>query len=107
MCTKCERNHLYCLHIDGYKRNSVADGVCANYSASGDEKKSFTSIRADTNGSSMKTSCPVIPVKIRVKGRCEVCVTYMALDTFSSDCFIDDKLLDVYWASEACVVILP
>ena len=44
--------------------------------------------------SAKRLLCPAILVKVSVPGSSKTVSTYMGLDTFSTDCFIDDELLD-------------
>jgi hypothetical protein len=91
-CYKCKRKHPTCLHNDDYRpaanvqQNSRGNWIQEN-------KRALSSVCDTDNLMSMKTSCAVIPVKLKINGMPNTVVTYMALDTYSSDCFLDESLL--------------
>ena len=85
-CAKCKKyGHPTCLHIDNFKLNEPKK----------ENEYQIKNRKTKCTELSVKTSCAVVPVKIKVKGKDNFVITYMALDNHSTDCFIDEKLLTV------------
>lgn len=103
-CTKCSRKHPTSLHNDNFlqQRNQGQYSKVEDTSRELDEQPSTeensTSLASKCVGEGgaglHKIACAVIPVKLRIQGTSHSVETYMALDNFSTDCFLDQELLD-------------
>lgn len=89
-CSKCGKLHPTSLH-----REMSEDYVSTKNKKSEilfekkNEAQSFTLV--DSNRS--RLACPAIPIKIKINGCSDFVKTYLAIDTQSTACYIDEKLL--------------
>ena len=99
-CIKCEKNHPTALHREVSEANKFEGGESQNSEDENDseikEVKSCTSVlttAGDHSGAGVRVLLPAIPVKLRMKGSSSSFVTYMGLDSFCSDVFMNKQLL--------------
>ena len=109
-CSKCMRKHPTCLHNDGFSQQPRLQNQSTRYGSEiqnielqgANEPRSVDGTdstvlamkcTADKGAGVCKTICAVIPVKVRVQGTERFIETYMALDNFSTDCFLDQELM--------------
>lgn len=102
ICKQCKKMHPTSLHrnypenknndyrsTEFYESNN--DKNTANYEINNDcREASFSVIDRITRG---KLTCPTVPVKLRVNNSNEFIYTYMAMDTQSTGCYIDEALI--------------
>lgn len=108
VCQICKYRHPTVLH----KSESKAEGHIMDQekinsnSALGTDKKDLSKVVEEENNKkvtalsvksilnkSEKILCAAVPVQIRIKGQNTCVYTYMGLDGYSTDCFIDNSLL--------------
>lgn len=82
-CDVCKKKHPTILHNPEYYSRPVVQLFETSDNRSCSTKKS-----------SKKIICPVVPAKISVKGKKEKILVNCALDTCSTDCWINESLLD-------------
>ena len=98
-CEKCEGQHLTLLHKEENKeknKNREESEPEADDHKKDEEKVTSNSVSSHAikhTGAGVRVLCPAIPVKIRVQGSNKYVVTYMGLDTYCSDVFMDSQLL--------------
>ena len=103
-CSVCSRKHPTTLHDEKFDKNQSLQKSLADSSSSttndvpiktGIEPQAVESKNLFTGaGNPKKIALALIPVKVRSPKNTTCVTTYAALDNFSSDCFISDKLLD-------------
>lgn len=87
-CDICKKKHPTVLHNYEYSR-SITKPLYT------EPTEPATDTRSCHRVSSMKKIvCPVVPAKISVKGRQEKILVNCALDTCSTDCWVNESLLD-------------
>ena len=110
-CKFCQKSHPTCLHNE--RTTSSTEEKKSERKSENEESKDIQAATAADEGAcatakscatkygkeSVKINlrkrvvCTAIPVKIRVKGHSKAITTYMGLDNFSTDCFMDEKLV--------------
>jgi len=91
-CDICRRKHPTLLHErEEPRRHSFGEietGVTER------EEAALRTAEFHTDSVKRKVVCAVLPVKIRIPGRKDCITTYASLDTCSTSCFMDEKLLN-------------
>lgn len=86
-CKHCKKSHPTSLHI-GIKEQSKRDSQLAQSSPK--LVNAFSDLKHSAN---CRIALPVLPVYLKVKGRQESILTYAALDTCSTACFVTEKVV--------------
>ena len=103
-CSKCSKSHPTIMHRERERVVNAPPGngpveipTSSRSNIPNNEEQeniSLQSLQATTfKGTGVRLSYAVVPVKIKIPGVTEYVRTYMALDTFSSDCFMSEDLL--------------
>ena len=110
-CRICNRRHPTCLHHGQQKPHESPKEESPKDAQTSNEKKEAPAaaatvpepvVRAHTLRSTKiaesrnafsRLICPAIPVKVSMPGSQRKVVTYMGLDSFATDCFIDLELM--------------
>ena len=85
-CKKCKRFHPTALHREG----TVAVSATQSTSPLSTGGESEQVLRSSCTG---KVACPCVPVGIKIKGKKQMIVTNMAMDTHATSCYMDESLL--------------
>ena len=91
-CKECNKTHPTSLHNDYFNSNREQQNEQTD-SENNEETCGATKIPAKESRVS-KVLCAVVPVKIRAPGQQQEVITYASLDTCSSSCFMNEKLLN-------------
>ena len=91
-CSICHRNHSTVLHdpskiIVSRADNREENDASSNHCESAESRNCFVK-----TGIKTKIISPILPAKVRVKGCNSEIIINCALDTCSSDCWINEKL---------------
>ena len=106
VCRICKGRHPTCLHRHGSATSAQANTIKPSESVpSTEERKEKTTSQKEElqekkahaslnrSAQSQKVICPAVPVKICARGSNVSLETYIGLDHWATDCFIDDDLL--------------
>ncbi len=90
ICAICQKLHPTSIHIDGTMPPVV---LKTDQCMQSDPPIQVQSVNSHTlTDQKLKVLCPVLPLRIRTKGTNELIETYMGLDIFATDCFINESL---------------
>src|SRR5215469_6180752 len=103
ICSKCERNHVTILHRE-YKTDNIENNNKKEVNKGEKEAKPLTVNLDNKNGTQneknfhskltdQKVFFPIVPVLLKHKFSSKTIMTNLALDTFSSGCFMDESLV--------------
>ena len=73
-------------------REEKTEATASNVALSQEEKKSKVAMTVGQKTTNNKVMCPILPVKIKVKGSFKCVVTYMAMDSHCKDVFMSSGL---------------
>ena len=88
-CKKCNKLHPTCLHREQQCSDTNNE---SSHCVSGEDESSGNMMM--TVRTKEKIACPAIPVIIRNKVNNETATTYIALDSCSTSCYMDENLMN-------------
>ena len=97
-CKKCGKSHPTSLHKE--RKEDRTHVMRASYNPKWQPTETETlpqaqAFRARTSTANERVVCPSVPVGIRVNNSDQIIVTNMAMDTYSTGCYMDEGLLNL------------